>query len=56
MKAMLLVAYNDRTQVAAKSVEKTEAFKEVVKEKEENKTTSSVPKKKGRKKKDIEVN
>ena len=54
MKAMLLVAYNDKPKVASKSVEKSVEKKEVEKK---TSSTSTAPKKKTRKKKDdIEVN
>ena len=59
MRAMLLVAYNDKpkTQVASKPVEKSVEKKEEVKAKATKTTASTAPKKKGRKKKDdIEVN
>ena len=54
MKAMLLVAYNDKPKVAPKAVEKSVEKKEVEKK---TTSTSTAPKKKTRKKKDdIEVN
>lgn len=59
MKAMLLVAYNDKPKAASKAVEKS-IEKPVEKKEAVKKTTSDstpvAPKKKTRKKKDIEVN